>query len=78
MSALPGHSGEKQNIMKRILAGMLAMVVMVPAIAGAQIKTIAGETITETASVTAIDRATRLVTLKKANGETVFVVAPPK
>ena len=64
--------------MKRILAGMLAAVVMVPANAGAQIKTIPGETITETASVTAIDRATRLVTLKKASGETVFVVAPPE
>ena len=64
--------------MKRIIAGVLAAVVMIPAIAGAQIKTIAGETITETASVTAIDRATRLVTLKKANGEMVFVVAPPE
>ncbi len=37
-----------------------------------------GETITATATVTAIDSATRLVTLKKANGEVVFVVAPPE
>ncbi len=64
--------------MKRILAGVLAAAVMFPAIAGAQIKTVPGETITATATVTAIDSATRLVTLKKPNGEMVFVVAPPE
>jgi hypothetical protein len=64
--------------MKRILAGVLAAAVIFPAIAGAQIKTVPGETITATATVTAIDSATRLVTLKKANGEMVFVVAPPE
>ena len=57
---------------------MLATAVMFPAVAGAQIKTIPGETITATASVTAIDKATRLVSLKKPDGEMVFVVAPPE
>ena len=64
--------------MKRIFAGMLAAAVFFPAIASAQIKTVPGETITATASVTAIDNATRLITLKKPDGEVVFVVAPPE
>jgi len=64
--------------MKRIFAGMLAAAVIFPAIASAQIKTVPGETITATATVTAIDSATRLVTMKKPDGEVVFVVAPPE
>ena len=64
--------------MKRMFAAMLAAAVIYPAIASAQIKTVPGETITATATVTAIDSATRLVTLKKPNGEMVFVVAPPE
>lgn len=64
--------------MRRIFAGMLAAVVLFPAMAGAQIKTIPGETITKTASVTAVDRTSRLVTLKTPDGEMLFVVAPPE
>jgi hypothetical protein len=59
-----------------MFAAMLATAVMFPAIAGAQIKTLPGETITASATVTAIDRATRLVSLKKPDGEMIFVVAP--
>ena len=64
--------------MKRMFAAMLATAVMFPAIAGAQIKTLPGETITASATVTAIDRATRLVSLKKPDGEMIFVIAPPE
>ena len=64
--------------MRQIVAGILAAAVMLPAIAFAQIRTVPGETITATATVTAIDSKTRLVTLKKPNGEVVFVVAPPE
>ena len=50
----------------------------VATIAAAQIKTVPGETITATATVTAIDRSHAPVTLKKPDGEVVLVVAPPE
>jgi hypothetical protein len=64
--------------MKPLTAAFLAIAMFVATFAAAQIKTIPGDTITATATVTAIDAKTRLVTLKKPSGEVVFVVAPPE
>ena len=51
--------------MKQIVAGLLAAVVMFPAVAGAQIKTLPGESLTVTATVDAIEHASRSLTLRK-------------
>jgi hypothetical protein len=63
--------------MKPRTAAIFAAVMFVATIAAAQIKTVPGESITATATVTAIERSSRSVTLKKADGEVIQVTAPP-
>ena len=63
--------------MKRIVAGLLAAAVMFPAAAGAQIKTLPGESLTVTATVDAIEHASRSLTLRKPDN-TVSTIAVPK
>jgi hypothetical protein len=64
--------------MKQLTAAALAAAVMLPAIAAAQIKTLPGDTITATATVTAIQAGSRSLTLKKSDGELIQVTAPPE
>jgi hypothetical protein len=54
--------------MKRVLLGVAAVLIATVAPAGAQTKTLTGETKTVTASVEAIDKAARSVTVKKPDG----------
>jgi hypothetical protein len=54
--------------MKRALLGVAAVLIATVAPAGAQTKTLTGETKTVTASVEAIDKAARSVTVKKPDG----------
>jgi len=64
--------------MKPRTAAFLAIAMFVATIAAAQIKTLPGDSITVTATVTAIEPKTRLVTLKKADGEVIQVTASPE
>ena len=66
--------------MKPRTAGILAITMMVATIAAAQIKTLPGESITVTATVDAIERSSRQLTLKRADGtfETITVPAEVK
>ena len=66
--------------MKRVLATVLLTAIVFPAVAAAQIKTLPGESITVTATVDAIERSSRLLTLKKPDGtmETIKVPAEVK
>ena len=64
--------------MKPRTATFLALAMFVATIAAAQIKTLPGDSITVTATVTAIDHTTRLVTLKKADGEVIQTTASPE
>ena len=75
-SNIPSH--EKRGEMKPLTAAFLAIAMFVATFAAAQIKTIPGDAITVTATVTAIERSSRLVTLKKADGEVLQVTAPPE
>ena len=65
--------------MKRLFVGIIAAAVLVTMArtAMAQAKTIRSEMRTETGIVETIDAATRVVTLKKADGTVVAVVAGP-
>jgi len=62
--------------MKTISAVVLSAAILLPAVASAQIKTIPGEPITVTATVTAIDHTTRLMTLKAADGTLTVITVP--
>ncbi len=66
--------------MKRLVVGLIGAAVLMsmarPAMA--QAKTVKSEMRTETATVEAIDASTRMVTLKKADGTDVSVVAGPE
>ena len=64
--------------MKRLSAGLMAaaLLLSVPPEVRTQTKTLTGETATLTATVEAIDTATRTVTLKGPKGNYVDVVAP--
>ena len=64
--------------MKRHLAGLttIALLLALAPRALAQTKTLTGETATMTATVEAIDAATRTVTIKGPKGNYVSVVAP--
>ena len=65
--------------MKPLTAAILAAAVMLPAIAAAQmIKTLPGETITVTATVTALDHASRRATLKTADGRELTTTVSPE
>ena len=65
--------------MKRVVVGTMAAVVLASSaqVAMAQSKTITSEMRTETATVEAIEVASRTVTLKKADGSYVTTVAGP-
>ena len=66
--------------MKRLVVGIIAVAVLV-SMAGtamAQSKTISSEMRTETATVEAIEAASRTITLKKPDGTVVSVVAGPE
>jgi hypothetical protein len=62
--------------MKQILAGLLAAAVMVPAAADAQIKTLPGESLTVTATVDAIEHASRSLTLRKPDNTVSTLIVP--
>lgn len=66
--------------MKRFAAALIGAALLVPlaVTAGAQTKTIPGETKTLTATVEAIDASTRTVTLKGPGGNYVDIVVPPE
>ena len=65
--------------MRRLLVGIIAVAVLVSMARTvmAQTKTVKSEMRTETGTVEAIDPSTRTVTLKKADGTYVSVVAGP-
>jgi len=62
--------------MKRILAGLLSVAVLVPAMASAQIKTLPGESVTINATVDAIEHASRSLTLKKPDNTLTTIKVP--
>jgi hypothetical protein len=62
--------------MKHLTASILAAAVVLPTITAAQIKTIPGEAITVTATIEAIERATRSVTLKDPDGTLTTITVP--
>jgi hypothetical protein len=65
--------------MRPLFSGLIAAALMLPLAAsvGAQTKALQGETVTVSATVEAIEAATRTVTLKGPKGNYVDVVAPP-
>ena len=64
--------------MKPRTAAFFAIAMFVATFAAAQIKTVPGDTISATATVTAIVPSTRSLTLKKSDGEIIQVTAPPE
>jgi hypothetical protein len=62
--------------MKRFVAVLAAVAIMVPVIALAQSKTVTGETKVVTATVESIEASTRTVTLKQADGTYTTVSVP--
>lgn len=64
--------------MKRVTAAIITAIALLPALAAAQIKTLPGETVTATATITAIDTATRSVTLRAADGRVMTTVVAPE
>ena len=62
--------------MKTILAAILAAAVTFPAVANAQIKTLPGESLTVTATVEAIEHASRTLTLKKPDNSVSTIKVP--
>jgi hypothetical protein len=65
--------------MRSLFAGLIAAALTLPfaSLLDAQTKTLQGETVTVSATVEAIETATRTVTLKGSKGNYVDVVAPP-
>jgi hypothetical protein len=63
--------------MRLILAGVLAAAVTFPAVVNAQIKTLPGNSLTITATVDAIEHASRSLTLRKPD-KTVSTIKVPK
>jgi len=66
----------KRGIMRYLTAAILAAAALVPAIANAQIKTLPGESKTVTATVDAIEHASRSLTLKKPDNTLVTMKVP--
>ncbi len=62
--------------MKFTAASVLAAVLFLPAVAAAQIKTLPGEAITVSATVEAIERSTRMLTMKGPDGKLEMVSVP--
>ena len=61
---------------QQLATTVLAAIVAFPALAAAQIKTLPGEKITLTATVESIERASRLLTLKGADGKLTTITVP--
>jgi hypothetical protein len=78
MTAMAGPFQQKEGDMKPRTAAFLAMAMFIATVAVAQIKTLPGESITVSATVTAIDHTTRQVTLKKSDGEVITTTASPE
>ncbi len=62
--------------MKMFTSTVLAASLFLPALAAAQIKTIPGDAVTLTATIEAIERASRLVTLKDPDGTLTTITVP--
>ena len=62
--------------MKKLAITVLAAAIMFPALAAAQIKTLPGEAVTVTATVEAIERSTRSLTLKGEDGKLEMITVP--
>ena len=62
--------------MKKFAITVLAAAIMFPAIAAAQIKTLPGDAVTVTATVEAIERSTRSLTLKAEDGKLETITVP--
>jgi hypothetical protein len=62
--------------MKQLTATVLATAILFPAIVAAQIKTLPGETLTVTATVEAIERSSRSLTLKGPEGRFLRITVP--
>jgi hypothetical protein len=62
--------------MTRILGILLAAAVIVPAVANAQIKTLPGDSLTVTATVDAIEHASRSLTLRKPDKSVTTITVP--
>jgi len=63
--------------MRQLLATtVLAAVVFAPSIATAQIKTLPGESVTVSATVEAIEKSTRMLTLKASDGRVTTLTVP--
>jgi hypothetical protein len=70
----------KEKAMKRLILASVTMAALVAPLTGtalAQVKSITRETKTITASIEAIERSSRSVTLKQENGEYVTITVPP-
>src|SRR4051812_24313440 len=62
--------------MTRVLASVFAAALAFPAIAGAQIKTLPGDSVTVTATVDAIEHASRSLTLRRPDNTVVTITVP--
>jgi hypothetical protein len=62
--------------MRQLALTVLAAAILFPAVADAQIKTIPGESITVSATVEAIERGTRSLTLKGEKGDITTITVP--
>ena len=68
----------ERGAMKQLTAAIVTLTVLLPAVAAAQIKTIPGDPITVTATISAIDVPTRMLTLTAADGRVTRTVVPPE
>ena len=68
----------KRGEMKPRTAAFLAIAMFVATIAAAQIKTLPGDTVTVTATVTQIDHKTRTMTLTSSDGRVLTTTASPE
>ena len=64
--------------MKSLTAAILAAAALLPAVANAQIKMLPTETVSASATIEAIEKSTRAVTLRGADGTRTTVTAPPE
>jgi len=62
--------------MKKLAITVLAAAILFPAMAAAQIKTLPGDAVTVTATVEAIERSTRSLTLKGEDGKLEIITVP--
>ena len=75
--AISGRRAEKERkVMKRFVAAVVLTAIAFPAVGTAQIKTLPGESITVTATVDAIERNSRMLTLKRPDGTLETIKVP--